>query len=190
MLIITTCVNHLSNTDKELLFNMYVQTYTYVNADLWYTTPDILFSKYPRILSVKNKYTTAYIMYQKKKYHKISVICHNGTKEGKALLIDLLVNLLSKKEYIIEATGAVSWILRKKRIRMIKKKHEIEEILEIMPDDPYRQIKFNPSFNPNNKNTQRYTYISVSRLDNSIYQRQGTLFGMIGNKKKLQKSPW
>ena len=184
----TTCIKYLSNAEKQQLYEMYTQTYIDAHMDIWYPTPEVLFQKYHFLLSLKNKYTTAYVLYTNKiGYSKISVICHNSTDEGKEMLINLLVKLLSKNGYIMEATGAVSWILRKRGVHMIKRKKEIEELLGISANDPYRKIQMNDRFQPNRKDTQKYTYISVSNIDDTVYEREGTLFGIVNRYNHTRK---
>jgi hypothetical protein len=83
--------NTFSEEEKTELFNMYSQTYLGAGETLWFKTSTELFERYPCLLSYEDQYLKFYVMFQfKTKANKISLICHNGVKENKDRLMDLL----------------------------------------------------------------------------------------------------
>ena len=160
------------------MYAMYAKTYTDAGQELWFKNADELFRRYPCFLTINNNQEKAYIMYQfKSNFNKISLVCHDSTPEGKNLVVDLLVKLLSSPGYILEAASAVSWVLRKRGVHIISDKEDIEKALDISPNNKSDVIVMNPNFSMNDKNQQAYKRIFT---DNSGKQftSDDTLFGL------------
>jgi hypothetical protein len=170
----------LNEDEKNILYNMYANTYESAGQPLWFKNPRELFNNRYKCLICKNfDYTTAYLLLQfKTNFNKISLICHDGTQKGKQILFELLEDLLKNPGTIMEASDAVSWVLRKKECPMILEKTDIENALDIV-NSKHDKIKMNESFAINNKNTQSYTRIFTDNENNTYYSDE-TLFGSIG----------
>lgn len=113
------------------------------------------------------------------KFNKISLICNNGTTEGKTQIIDLILFLINQPGWIIEAAGAVSWTLRKKDAPTIMDKNEIMNALDITVDNVNDIIEVNKNYNKNDKNSQAYTRIYHDTKNNKTYESNETLFGKL-----------
>ena len=168
----------LSAAARTKMYAMYAKTYTDAGQELWFKNAEELFGRYPCFLTINNSQEKAYVMYQfKSKFNKISLVCHDSSPEGKALVVDLLVKLLSSPGYILEAASAVSWVLRKKGVHVISEKQDIEKALDITPENHNDVIVMNPNFSMTDKNQQSYKRIFT---DNSGKQftSEDTLFGL------------
>jgi hypothetical protein len=169
--------NFFDESVKQQLFNMYEISYSKTGKPRWFKNKEDLFKKYPCLLTIDNKYQDFYIMYQfNKKFNKISLVCHNNTDENKSKLIELLNVLLRTPGYILEASGAVSWVLRKTDTPMILEKKKIEMALDIDDNSKNDKIVMNESFNISDKNSQCYTRIFTDSNSN-VYTTDHTLFG-------------
>jgi hypothetical protein len=168
----------LTDNEKDILYNMYVNTYQSAGQPLWFKHPRELFNnKYKCILCKNFDYKTAHVFIQcKTTFNKISLICHDGTQKGKQKLFELLEDLLKNPGTIMEASDAVSWILRKKEYPIILDKLDIENALDIV-HSKHDKIEMNPSFSMTNKYTQSYTRIFTDNENNTYYSDE-TLFGM------------
>ena len=168
----------LSAAERAKMYAMYAKTYTDAGQELWFKNADELFGRYPCFLTINNSQDKAYVMYQfKSKFNKISLVCHDSSPEGKALVVELLVKLLSSPGYILEATCAVSWVLRKQGVSVIGDKQDIENALDITPENKNDVIEMNPNFSMTDKTQQSYKRIFT---DNSGKQftSEDTLFGL------------
>lgn len=177
--------DELKDDDRRALFAMYEKTYTSAGQDLWFKTADDLFGyqRYKCIVTLDspNNMRKAYILFQfKPKYNKISLVCQDGTPEGKALALDILKTLLLLPGYCLEASGAVSWVLRKANIPRIEDKSQIEEALDITPGNNYDYIEMNPDFSPDVRTSQSYTRHYTDPKTNKTYTTSDTLFGAAG----------
>lgn len=171
---------NLSNDMIEKMYEMYAKTYTDAGQELWFKNAEELMRRYPCFLTLNNRYEKAYIMYQfKKRFNKISLVCHDSTPEGKKLVIDLLVKLLSIPGYILEASSAVSWVLRKRGVHVINDKQYIENALDISPNNKSDIINMNPNFTMNDKKQQAYTRIFTDSTGKQ-FTSEDTLFGLEG----------
>jgi hypothetical protein len=169
---------------KEMLFSMYKRSYEEAKLDVWSKNAEEFFTKNKKnkcLVCFSNEekdYKRAYVMNQiRTKYNKISVVAHDGTPEGKRILFELLTKLLTEPGTIIEASGAVSWIIRNKfRIPMILVKEQIMDALDITPSSESEMIEMNPDFNPEEKVTYAYTH--VYKFRDKEFRNQETLFGL------------
>ena len=168
---------NLSNDARKKMYEMYAKTYTDAGQELWFKNQDELFNRYPCFLTINNSQEKAYVMYQfKSKFNKISLVCHDSTPEGKKLVVDLLVTLLTSPGYILEAASAVSWVLRKRGVKVISDKKEIERALNVSPDNKSDIIVMNPNFSINDKNQQSYKRIFTNSTGKQ-FTSDDTLFG-------------
>jgi hypothetical protein len=176
----------LTSEDKTALFEMYKQTYTSAGQELWFKSVNELFD-YPRykcIVTLGNpsNMRKAFIMFQfKRNYNKISLVCQDGTPDGKAMVMDILKLLLSSPGYCLEASGAVSWVLQKAKVPIINVKEKIEEALDITLGNKNDYIEMNPNFSPaTDKSIQAYTRYYTDPLTQKEYVTTDTLFGTEG----------
>jgi hypothetical protein len=160
----------VNNEDKEIMFKMYEESYTIGNQPLWFKTKEELFSKYPCFTSIDNQYLISYVMFQfKNNYNKISLVCHNGTVEGKNLSIELRHNLLIQPGWILEASDKVSWILRsKKQTPIIYNYIDIIHALDIEENNQEYKIEMNINFNPKIKYSYQYTRVHYNKRKGQI----------------------
>lgn len=188
-------INNLNEVQKQEVYNMYVNTYTFGKQDIWFKTPDRLFAKYPCLITVDNQYNRFYIMYQlMSNYNKISLIAHDLTRESISELFSMLSYLLNGNGYIMEAAGAVSWKLRQLKTKFFDTKERIENVLDINPnDDKSDKISINTAFlydtdyyktkqeidiQKNNMNLNyHYTRSHIDSKTGTIYTNNDTLFG-------------
>jgi hypothetical protein len=168
----------LSAAERAKMYAMYAKTYTDAGQELWFKNADELFSRYPCFLTINNSQIKAYVMYQfKSKFNKISLVCHDSSPEGKALVVELLVKLLSSPGYILEAASAVSWVLRKQGVPVISDKRDIEKALDITPENKNDVIVMNPNFSMKDKNQQSYKRIFTDSSGKQ-FTSEDTLFGL------------
>ena len=176
----------LTDEDKTALFEMYRKTYTSAGQDLWFKTVDQLFGyqRYKCVVTLddRSNMRRAFIMFQfKKRYNKISLVCQDGSPDGKALVMDILKILLSSPGYCLEASGAVSWVLQKANVPRIEAKDKIEEALDITPGNKNDYIEMNPNFSPlADKSAQAYTRHYTDTSTQKEYVTSDTLFGTVG----------
>jgi hypothetical protein len=168
----------LSAAARAKMYAMYAKTYTDAGQELWFKNAEELLSRYPCFLTINNSQDKAYVMYQfKSKFNKISLVCHDSSPEGKALVVELLVKLLSSPGYILEATGAVSWVLRKQGVSVIGDKHDIENALDITPENKNDVIEMNSNFSMTDKTQQSYKRIFTDSSGKQ-FTSEDTLFGL------------
>ena len=157
------------------LFDMYVRTYTEAGQPLWYTSPEQL-RRYTCsfVLSELHGHVDAFILYTAlPRVSKISLFGHSGTPASKTRVLDELVSLLERPGYVLEASGAVSWSLRKRGLRPFEGADMIAQLLDL--DQVNRAASFeeqgiimNPDYRFANKNTQVYTHVFVNRMTGSV----------------------
>jgi len=170
----------LNETMKNEMFEMYIKSYS-STGNLWFKTPRDMF-KYPCEIIIDNGYQnniSYFIMYQKRtNVNKISLIVNDGSREGKDNLFFYLNELLNTKGWIIEASGAVSWIFRSKyNVPIIYNLNKIINLLDLNIEN--ENIVLNPNFNINDKNSNVYTHQYYK--DGIIqFQNPETLFGTEG----------
>jgi len=167
----------LSDENKEKMFKMYVSSYTMGGQPLWFENKEKLFNSYPCFVSFGDNYTLVYAMFQfRKTINKISLVCHDGSDNGKNLSIQLRVVLLKIKGWALEAKDKVSWILRSRYKTPIMDNNKVAEILEISKEN----ININESFDYNNRESYQYTktYIYINNEGKEIKnEEKETLFG-------------
>lgn len=186
--------NQLLPEHKEYLYNMYVSTYGQAGNILWFKSVDELFNpaytcgiiiddELSDILNIK-----AYSIFQKKRYvNKLSITCHDGTKCGKKLAVKLRIKYANMPNWIIEASGATAWLLRKNNTPYISDIATIKKLLDI--DGIKEDIELNPDFNiddfknidnpPINKSLFHYYHIYIKENGSEIRNKE-TLFGISG----------
>jgi hypothetical protein len=171
--------NNLNEDEKDAMFKMYKLSYKLGGQPLWFKKKEELFIRYPCFVTFDDKYLIAYAMYQfRKKYNKISLICHDGTDGGKELFMNLIENLVSKKGWLLEAADKVSWLLRKKIAPIISGYDNIVDALD-NKDNPNDTITENSRFDVNDKNSYQYTrtFTDVTNAEPITYTSNETLFG-------------
>lgn len=182
----------LSPTQQQFLYSMCARTYLDAGEELWFNSVKSLFH-YPcliRIISdpeVPEGYsseldeglTKGFIMYQYRTFvNKISLICHDGTRNGKDAVMGYIVGLLELPGWILEASGAVSWILRKLGAPIIPE-DEVEALLDISPER--ERIEFNKNFDRADKNSHQYRHMYYKN-GGVGFANSETLFGLQGCK--------
>jgi hypothetical protein len=158
---------------------MYTRTYQNAGYPPRFNTSAELLNKYPCIYALENNYTRAFLMIQPVQfYNKISASCHNGTPLGKAILMHIRRVLLNQPGIIQEASGAVSWLLRSRKIApMITDENVIRIAIGLKPDD---KLIINPNYDINNKDNQYYRRIKYIEKNGTIQAdvKDETLFGI------------
>tara|TARA_Y100000389_G_scaffold136061_1_gene133588 strand:+ start:539 stop:1129 length:591 start_codon:yes stop_codon:yes gene_type:complete len=168
----------INNEIKEILYKMYIDTYKRNNLEIWFNRKEFMFIYPCNLIIIINKKIKGFIMFQKrKKINKISLIAHDNTDDGKKLIINTILKSLNKG-FVIEASGALSWVLRKKKAPYIKNKKLIENILELKNHDNnfQQEIKINKYFDYNDKLSNHYNHIYIcnQKID---HINNVTLFG-------------
>lgn len=88
MSIIQRKISELTEDDKDIMFKMYVLSYTQGGQPLWFENKKQLFDRYPCFLTFDDKYLIVYALFQfKKNFNKNSLVCHDGSEEGKELSV-------------------------------------------------------------------------------------------------------
>jgi hypothetical protein len=181
MAIVRRNISELTDQEKNKMFEMYVKSYTMGRQELWFKTPEELFgehSRYKCFITFDDEYLTVYAMYQfKSKYNKISLVCHNGSDEGKQKSIELRHALITQPGWILEAADKVSWILRKRGSPVITEYDKIVDALDIDVNKPNDRIVMNPNFDYSSKITHSYTRIFIDK-NGKEYHSNETLFGV------------
>ena len=112
--IVKMYIHDLSEGQKQTIYIMYRNTYSDAGLTERLLTMTELFTKYPCLYSMWNYVTRAFVLVQQREYYsKVSAVCNNNTSLGKAIMFQILRKVLSQPGMIMEASGAVSWILRK-----------------------------------------------------------------------------
>ena len=171
----------LSDEIKEHMFNMYITTYGGAGQELWFKTVEKLFSpnytcgiildntSNTLIQDIKPENIKVFSIYQLKKYvNKLSLTCHDGTNEGKQAAVNLRLEYIKKPGWILEASGATSWILRKNKAPRIDDIVAIKKFLDI--DDVKEKICMNDEFDPDDKNSFSYYHIYHKNLYYILYK--------------------
>lgn len=173
-------ISTLNKEDKQIMFDMYVKSYTMGGQPLWFATQEQLFSRYPCVATIDDQYLKVYAMYQfKTKYNKISLVCHDGSEYGKNLSIALRDQLVRQPGWILEAADKVSWILRdKKKSPIIADQRMIEEALDIVGCDNDKII-MNTVFDPIVKDTYQYERSYYDAKNDKTYVSKETMFGTV-----------
>ena len=165
---------------------MYVKTYGAAGQKLWFKNADDLKRYACGVWMVCYKTTPkAYVLFQPRRLvNKISLGCHDGTQEGKKYAVQLRIDLLSTPGYMVEASDASSWILRKNNVPIIRNPALIEEL--VIADPTKEKIEMNENFNPEDKTSQGYFRIFYRAHDGVTpgvvpveeFRNAQTLFGI------------
>jgi hypothetical protein len=168
----------------QKLFDMYVLSYSSAGQELWFKNPsDLQRYNCSVILSCSGNldseefHIKAYLLYQFRTHaNKISLLSHDGTNDGKRKVMELINEFLRKPGFVLEATDAVSWILRSKyRCPYFTDIEIIKKILDIKEDGNER-VKLNEHFLYEDRTKQFYTH---EYLKDGVVQfsNSETLFG-------------
>lgn len=100
---------------KRAIYDMYVKTYSQARQPIWFQDADTLMAVYDGfLLQIEDSMIMmGFAYYQYKTCKKLTINFHRGTDEDKVRLMDLKATLLVTPGYILEASGAVSHILKK-----------------------------------------------------------------------------
>lgn len=179
----TTHTIALSDAQLKNLYNLYVNSYSYLGHDnLWWKTMDLFIEgikKYACTVYVSeiNDMILSYVFYQEKKYvNKISLVCHNGAIENKNIMVKLLRSKLIEPGWVIEASDALGWVLRKEKIPIIRDLVIIKKVLEVNGID--NEIILNDNFDEENKNSYQYEHI-FRRDGHVLFTNKEILFGTL-----------
>lgn len=142
---LTTLPNNLNN-----LYKKYINTYKNTNNGVWNAvTPEFLIQHYPFIIFErgKNQKIKYALMLQKKRAgFKVSVAIQNGTETGKKAMLNTLKSYLKRPGFFIEASGKLSWVLRKNEtIPIIMNKNIISTTLNVQPTAIIMKNNYNKS---------------------------------------------
>jgi hypothetical protein len=123
------------HVNKDKVWDMYITTYTNANQLLWFKKKEDLksYDKYFIINNYKG------VLAFRSRNLKVGLLMHDETPVGKKMVMDKLA-CLAKNNYLVEVSGAVSWILRKKyNLVPIRDKATIERLLgyEVVMNDDY-----------------------------------------------------
>lgn len=169
--------SNLTENEKMQMFTMYVNSYTLGGQSLWFQTPKELFDRYSCVATIDNMFLKVYAMFQfRKKYNKISLICHDGSEEGKKLAIYLCLELVKQNGWILEASDKLSWVLRKSDAPIITEYDSITDALDIQ-NSPTDKIVINTEFDYNEKLHYQYIRFYHDTKNDKIYESKETLFG-------------
>lgn len=162
---------------------MYYKTYSRTGEKLWFGRKEELSKRGPCgvVYVYTNNDVRCAVLFQNQKvahkqyFAKISLIIHSGTQESKQQLFDLLYVMLSHPGVFIEASGAVSWFLRKKHTPMVLSPDIIRAVLQLPQD---QLIVMNPVYKWSNKSSQSYTHLYWSSPKGAFsFADPETLFG-------------
>jgi len=171
-------IKDIEDKYHQELFDMYKNTYSNAGQDLWFKTKEELLNRYPCLICYNGEYTKLYVLYQfKKNFNKISLVCHNGSAEEKENSIKIRLELIRTPGWMLEASGATSWILRKNKAPRMDNEKDIQEALDIIPENKNDKIEINNAFDENDKNSYRYTRVYTDTKLNKEYRTNETLFG-------------
>lgn len=167
---------NLNEKQKDEIFNLYYKTYKNENQKIWFNNKNELFKNYDVVISMNENYTKYCVLIKKIScFNKICVLCNSCESDTKKNCVILLLKLLQIKNYIIEASDKVSWILRKNNIPIIKDETVFKTLF---PSTKYL-INENQNFNYNDKYSYQYERTMLNHLDK--YTSNYTLFGNISN---------
>lgn len=169
-------VQTFSEEEQEKMYNMYHETYRLAGQDVWFKTKEELFGKYPCVLTKPGSHLKFYIMFQKRTlYNKISLLCHDSSPEGKKWVLEILMELVKQPGWILEASEAVSWLLRKNDAPIITDVEMIKEALD-MKDDPNQTLRLNAGFEKTVKESPQF-YTRTFFNGTTTFTNSETLFG-------------
>ena len=104
-------INKLSEIDKNNIFKMFIDCY---KDNAWFSDKNVFYHLYKRILYYKtNNMFGAYLMLRQTSVGiKIVLIAHNNSQIMKQIVMNKLAQLLVTPGYYMEASEAVSHILK------------------------------------------------------------------------------
>ena len=179
----STWITHSSASLNEVelssLYKMYSETYTAAGEELWFkSSQDML--RYPCTIIANvngNGKLISFIMYQLwSKVNKISLFGHDGTPEGKKNVMDRIAQQLVTPGFVLEAAGAVSWVLRSRyNLAPTTDRNKIKRIFNIEDDS---LLEVTPNYNMNDRAAFVYTRLSKDLTSGQIYIMKESLFGI------------
>lgn len=176
--LISIKIKDIPEEEHDELFNMYKDTYSNAGQPLWFNTKEELIKRYPCLMCYNGEYKKLYVLYQfKNKFNKISLVCHNGTDDEKKNSIKIRKELVSMPGWMLEASGATSWLLRKNNAPIIKEEANIKSALDISYENKNDRIEMNVNFDINDKNSYQYTRVYNDTKANKEYRTNETMFG-------------
>lgn len=176
----TERVLDLSDQKLQELFTMYKTSYEQADQEVWLSEPTQLRTYTCSVMSIeKGGKTVCALMYRNTWIaNKISLICHDGTREGKDMMMEKISKLVQTPGWIIEASGGVSWVLRNTyRLSPIRNESIIRRVLNLNRKRN-QDIQMNPKFRMEDKHQQVYTHIYYDYQGRVKYQNQESMFGI------------
>lgn len=176
---------NISHKTFDEIFRLYYTTYTQARETIWFNTVDELY-EYPMdcayyYVSNEEKLICGMLFRKLPMVNKISLLYHDGTEKAKKLLMDELARLLVSEGYVIEASGAVSWILRSRyHLMPIVDVAYIATALDIESKGDI--IQMNLDYDINDKDS--YVYVKQT----GGYTLYESLFGRMYDKKPTNAS--
>ena len=157
----------LSKEQLDRMVEMYNSTYSYLGKEnMWWKTPDqvrtgLLYYEHTIQLCLKAGSESApnccFLYNERPMANKISVVLHDGTKEGKKFMMKQLTELLISPGWMMEASDALSWCLRtKQRLIPITDLDLATKMLNL--DGKTEKLVPNLKYDPTDKGSQMYTH--------------------------------
>lgn len=170
---------NLSHHQFDEIFKLYYKTYVQAGETLWFQTSEQLYnysSKDKAYLFIENGEIISGMLLRKLPLaEKIYLIFHNGSQRSKKILLDELARMIVSEGYIIEASGALSWVLRSRY--KIMPQLDLEYIMKALDIEAKGEmIDLNLNYNIYEKDN--FSYIRYS----GGYMMKETLFGRIKEK--------
>ena len=182
----TKYLKDIKNLDEQnAIYQLYYDTYKSENK-IWYNNYKELIDNYDGIINYGDN-THIYLIFSLNQFHnKISIIAHDGTKSNISLLFDLIYYLIMNEGYIIEASKAVSWLLKKRGTPLLITVSDIEYALTQTEKQKTKHnsnvidlIVLNPSidFKRIYEIQYAYSYSHYYITESGTYENKKDLFG-------------
>ena len=175
----------------KFMFEMYVQSYSNAGNELWFKNPEELlrYDCAAMICDASGKIITYILIQRRRNINKLSLCCHDGTYNGKQMLVQLIKLLLNQPGNVLEAAGAVSWLLRRETTDTITLPEIISDPLLIadildLNTKPTEFIRINKDFDIKDKHSHHYEHYFTK---NGVVEHvnKETLFGKICESKQF-----
>ncbi len=167
----------------DIMYNMYTSSYIRGGQQLFFSSKEHMFNVYKDryVVSYNLDYLIAFVVFEQKElFNKISLVCTDGSDNGKHLAIQLLNDLIVNYKYILEASDKVSWLLRSRHNTPVITDEKL--IITLLNSNVIQQncsVIMNQNFDYNTKYTYQYTKIYKSPRTNKIYTAKEAMFGII-----------
>ena len=169
----------IAEPQRRLMFEMYARTYSEAGEELWFESTEMLFAKYPSFIVLeKDGVMVCFLLYQyRANVRKISLLCHDGTRPAKKALMGMVSEVLREPGWILEGSGAVSWVLRSRHgAPVVRDEGLVRRVLDLIRDTPAEALRFNRAFDYGAKASHQYSHVFVD-ADGSTFTNDETLFG-------------